>query len=206
MDTLSWTITSKNRREQVREFIRRSWFLFVIMGILSHFSYAGNYTDVRVLNLQEILYDSTYSIVGVLFGIVILLLVNTIITRRDRSYSLDNTRVKISLGKKTERFRWEDFDCFYNYSTRNYNPNDSNDVLPSEKTKTAFVNIRNDIEGDIFYLKKRTKYFRFFNKVFIVLLTKPENSKSVEGMLLKKLRKEKMKNTSDLGLVRYKFK
>ena len=63
------------------------------------------------------------------------------------------------------------------------------------------------IQGEIFYLKTEPKSFlsRFY-KTFVVVYSGPDSSKIVEEFLNEYLPQKRMKPTTDMGLVFYKFK
>lgn len=147
-------------------------------------------------------------IVTVLF---LFFLINKNFPYADRSYSLDNSGINITKGKRNKKYSWNEFEYYYLYSDRNRVTakvvRKENESYIGQSYRDTIYNAEKNITGDIFYLKKKRK--NFISKVykkFVVIYGEPENSTAISKSISRYLPRKTMTSTSDLGLVFYEFK
>jgi len=202
-EVLTWKITPLEKREQIKKSILKAWLALVGLVIFSLFYYLSGFFSWA---FREGIKPAFFRVVCVAIGVVafvgLFFLLNKFIVYRLRTYRLDDSGIAISKGKKKKYFSWEEFECFYSYRYyRNY-PN-----YPGESTRKQLLEAGQRIEGQIFYLKKKSSgLFSKLCKIFVVVYSKPDNSKAVSKFLNKHLPNRKMTSSTDLGLVFYQFK
>jgi hypothetical protein len=196
-DELNWKITPAEKREQIQKGV------FVIGPLIIGFVFFAltSKSGMRSISFKEI----TYSVLGAIVSFTLLLLINKIFPYKERIYSLSNNGLIISKGKKTKQYLWSDFECFYPYSERyGFKPNSYQPDI--EEKREEIFEAERGIEGEIFYLKKKSKnIFSKLYKVFVVVYSEINNQKAVNRFLSNQLSKKTVKTATDLGLVFYEF-
>ena len=138
-------------------------------------------------------------------------LINKIFPYAERSYSMDNSGINITKGKRNKKYPWNEFECYYSYSERSRATakvvRKENENYIGQSYRNTIYNEEKNLVGDIFYLKKRRKNFisKMYKK-FVVVYGEAENSPTISKTLAHYLPRKKMTGTSDLGLVFYEFK
>lgn len=198
-EVLTWEITPSEKRRQVRNFILKTWLIFVVLAILSF----TNFFDWTLREgIKPVLFTVIHAAIGVVVSIWLFFLLNEFIPYKSRAYRLDDSGIVISKGKKKKYFSWNEFECFYPYRAYQNYPN-----YLEESMRGQLLEAEKQIEGQIFYLKKKpTSFFSKLYKIFVVVYSKPNNSKEVSKFLAKHLPSRKMTPITDLGLVFYQFK
>ena len=217
-EVLTWTITPSERRKQVKEFISRAWLILIVLAVSFLFYYRRNlssrilYEEINPITL------GLYTAIGIIALTCLVLLLNKIVPYKLRTYRLDSSGITISKGKKKKYFSWKEFECFYLYQVSRVSSNHPRKLYQSysnypeeymseESMRTQLLETEQQIEGQIFYLKKKSSgFFSKFYKVFVVVYSKPNNSKAVARFLSNHLPSRKMTLSTDLGLVFYQFK
>ena len=205
-EVLVWEITPSEERKQVRKFILSMWTVLVGLVVFSLFYYVSDFLSWTLREgFKPALNRVLYVVIGVTVCIWLFFLLTKFIPYKLRTYHLDNTGVTISKDKKKKYFSWNEFECFYPYrSYRNFTKKQYN---PRESKREEFLKAGEQIEGQIFYLKKKsTNLFSKFYKNFVVVYSESNNSKSVLKFLDRHLSQRKMISSTDLGLVFYQFK
>ncbi|MBI2053900.1 MAG: hypothetical protein HYT36_01010 [Candidatus Staskawiczbacteria bacterium] len=198
MPSLNWEISASERKKQVRQGIFIAGPL-IISFVLAYFLSYGRHSDFQTI-------ITGISGIIVIFGVA--LLVNEIIPRKNRVYSLNDNGLMIAKGKKTKHYFWNDFEYYYNYSAR-YGKSSSRSFGRSSLAdkRNAIIETGKDIEGGMFYLKKKPKnVFSKLYKKFVVIYSIVNNTGEVSGFLSRHLERRKMNSRSDLGMVFYEFK
>lgn len=195
--SVQWEITAEESKKKINAglFIVGPLIIISFIGLMT--SWHGN----DRVDMNSIVYAS----IGMTITFILAFLVNVFIRYKDRRYLLDDHGVTINNGGKQQFYAWEEFDSYYNYSERSKKNIVGNTQLRQYDANSA-VKI-NKIEGDIFYLKQKTKnpLLKMF-KFFVVVYGTIDNSHDVDIILARFLAKREMKNCTDLGLVFYKYK
>ncbi len=194
---LAWEITSSEKKEQIKRGV------FVIGSMLTVFIFFSllSRRNMENISFKEIIYGT----LGVVGSFLLLLLINKIFPYRGKKYSLNDDGITISKGKTVKRYLWNDFECFYPYPEgRGFKPNLRPRNLKLEESRKEIFKAGEGIEGEIFYLKKKSKsIFSKLYKIFVVVYSEIDNQKSVNRFLTNHLSREPMKDTTDLGMVFY---
>ena len=199
---INWEITPLEKRKRTKRFILVTWLSFIGLLISSLFYFGSDFTSWALRGgIKFALNRVFYIVIGAIGSILFFFLLNFILPYKKRTYFLDNEKLVISKGKKKKYFLWNEFDCFY---LHRFYRGSSNKQDPTAK---KILKAKQTIEGQIFYLRKKsTNFFARFYKVLVVIYSEPDNAKSVLNLLARHLPKKTMKSTSDLGLVFYQFK
>jgi hypothetical protein len=202
-EVLTWEITPSEKREQIKNFISKTWLVLVGLVIFSLFYYVSDFFSWALREgIKPALLRVIYVAIGVVVFIGLFFLLNKFIPYRLRTYRLDNAGIAISKGKKKKYFSWNEFECFYPYRFYQSYPN-----YPGESMRGQLLEAGQQIEGQIFYLKKKSiGFFSELCRIFVVVYSEPDNSKAVSKFLSKYLPSRKMTSSTDLGLVFYQFK
>jgi len=202
-EILTWEITPSEKRKQVRKFILNVWPVLVGFVIFSLFYYVSGFLSWMLhQGIKPALSMVLYVAIGVTVCIWLFFILTKFLPYKLRTYHLDNTGITISKGRKKKYFPWNQFECFYTYRVYQSYPN-----YPGESMREQILKTGQQIEGQVFYLKKKSKGFLSrFCKIFVVIYSKPDNSKDVLKFLSKHLPQRKMTWSTDLGLVFYQFK
>jgi len=143
-------------------------------------------------------------------GIILLaLIINKLFPYQKRVYYFDHQRITISKGHKTKSYLWSDFECFYQYASQRgqqkSSRNSSKFILKEDIERISEV--AEKIQGHSFYLRrKKVSFLSKLYKIFVVIYSKPDNSKAVKKNLSKHLPQMAMESNTDLGLVFYQFR
>lgn len=197
---LSWEITSTEKRKQIQKFILIVGPILVLLFFagMTYFPQSITYKIVSG-GLPDFLNTVFYSVLGIIGSLILFFILNRFLIYRDRTFYFDDNGITISKGKKKKTFLWDEFECFYPY--RQGYRKENNQLVDYALDASL------QIQGQIFYLqKKQDNIFTKFYKAFVVIYSRPENSKSVSDFLSQHLIRKEMSATTDLGLVFYKFK
>ncbi len=202
-EILSWEITPLEKRQQVQEFISKTWLIWICFIVVSlSFSYAGLFSWTIHKDIKYALINLLYIIIGIAVCIWLFFIINKFIPYKLRTYYLDGSGITISKGKKKKYFSWDEFEYFYPYHSYK-----GCQIIPKNSKREQLLEVDQQIEGQIFYLKKKpTNLLSKFYKTFVVIYSEPDNSKRVLQFLNKHLPQKKITLSSDLGLVFYQFK
>jgi hypothetical protein len=202
-EILTWKITPSEKRERIKNFISKTWLILVGLVIFSLFYYVSDFFSwVLHEGIKPAFLRVIYVAIGVVVFIALFFLLNKIVPYRLRAYRLDDTGIVISKGKKKKYFPWNKFECFYPYRSYQSYPN-----YPGESMRGQLLEAGQQIEGQIFYLKKKSiGFFSQLCRIFVVVYSEPDNSRAVSKFLSKHLPSKKMTSSTDLGLVFYQFK
>ena len=200
---MTWKITPIEKRKRVRKFILKTWLILIILVIFSLFYYRSDFFSWMLHEGFKSTFNKIlYTTIGVVVCICLFFLLNKFFPYRLRTYYLDDMGVVISKSRKKKHFFWNQFECFYPY--RSYQSDSS---YPKKSTKKQLLETEQQFEGQIFYLKKKSAGFlSVFYKIFIVIHSRPDNSKNVSKFLNRHLPQKKMTSNTDLGLIFYGFK
>jgi hypothetical protein len=198
MEQLNWQITTKEKRKQVKKAI------LVAGPLIVGFAFFVLVASGRKINFVEII----YALSGIIILFFIFFLVNKFLPYPERTYLLADDKLVVSKGNKVKNYSWSEFECFYPYSERYglkfYKDQRSAEI---EEKRGEIILVGKNIEGEIFYLKKKPKnIFTKLYKVFVVIYSEIDNQKAVNRFLSNQLSKKPMKDTTDLGMVFYEFK
>ena len=202
-EVLTWEITPSEKREQIKKFISKTWLVLVGLVIFSLFYYVSDFFSWMLREgIKPALLRVVYVAIGVTVFIWLFFLLNKFIPYKPRTYRLDDAGIAISKGKKKKYFPWSEFECFYPYRSYQSYPN-----YAGESTRGQLLEAGQQIEGQIFYLKKKSiGFFSKLCRIFVVAYSEPNNSKAVSKFLSRRLPSRKMTSSTDLGLVFYQFK
>jgi len=202
-ESLAWEITPSEKREQIRKIISRIWLLIIGFIIASYLYFVSSFTsDLLRYGIKY----SLFMIVGMAIGMTIFLwlffFLGKYIPYSSRTYSLDSAGITISKNRKKKYYSWNEFESFYVYLTVPKKVNQS----PQDELREQLIQAEQDIEGQIYYLKKKPLgYFHIFYKSFVVIYSKPANSVAVTKFLNTRLQQSQRKVSDELGLISYEF-
>lgn len=210
---LSWSITKKEKKEQIQKVLITVAIPLIILGIMAAtIGYPGLFTDKLLSKgIAYILYDVFFMIVVIAAAVFLFFLVNKIFPYAERSYFMDDSGINITKGKKNKKYSWDEFECYYPYSERSWVSakvvRKENENYIGQSYRDTIHNEEKNLIGDIFYLKKKGKNFisKIYKK-FVVVYGEAENSSTISRFLAHNLPRKTMTNTSDLGMVFYEFK
>jgi hypothetical protein len=202
-EVLTWEIIPSEKRGQIKNFISKTWLVLIGLVIFSLFYYVSDFFSWALREgIKPALLRVVYVAIGVVAFIALFFLLNKFIPYRLRTYRLDDAGIAISKGKKKKYFSWKEFECFYPYRSYQSYPS-----YPGESMRGQLFEAGQQIEGQIFYLKKKSiGFFSKLCRIFVVVYSEPDNSKAVSKFLSKHLPSRKMTSSTDLGLVFYQFK
>jgi hypothetical protein len=224
-EVLTWEITPNEQRERRQKtlilYLRLFWIFILGVIVLSFSLVKGEPYYIASVAGTIILIAFFW-----LIGLIASLFFNRFFPYQKRKYYLDNQGITIFHGSKKRHYPWRDFECFYIYTfQRSGSKRDFKNIVfetynrdKEEEIKETTYKLLNitgktlgktteEIEGKIFYLKKRKSgLLSKFYKTFIIVYSEPENSKDVEEFLSRHLPFKKMGAFTDAGLVFYKFK
>lgn len=202
-EVLTWEITPSEKRAQIRKFISKTWLVLVGLVVFSLFYYVSDFFSWMLREgIKLALFRVVYVAIGVAVFIGLFFLLNKFIPYKLRAYRLDDLGIIISKGKRKKYFSWNEFECFYPYRSYQNYPN-----YPGKSMRGQLLEAGQQIEGQIFYLKKKsTGFFSKLCRIFVVVYSESNNSKAVSKFLSKHLPSRKMTSSTDLGLIFYQFK
>jgi hypothetical protein len=202
-EVLTWEIIPSEKRGQIKNFISKTWLVLIGLVIFSLFYYVSDFFSWALREgIKPALLRVVYVAIGVVAFIALFFLLNKFIPYRLRTYRLDDAGIAISKGKKKKYFSWKEFECFYPYRSYQSYPS-----YPGESMRGQLFEAGQQIEGQIFYLKKKSiGFFSKLCRIFVVVYSEPDNSKAASKFLSKHLPSRKMTSSTDLGLVFYQFK
>lgn len=174
LDNIIWEIEPEESRMRNEKMIRVA--VFGLLGLLGYVliemfleaSASSSFSGFLYFFLRSFLFVSLF----VLVPAFIVYLINKNIKHSRRSYLLDLNGVEIIIDGMKEKYSWDDFISFYDYSKHS--------LLLYFRINEAKVN------GGIFYLRKKTG---FFNR-FVIVHSEPDSSRHVYGFLLDHLKEE----------------
>ncbi|MCX6764287.1 MAG: hypothetical protein NTU58_01110 [Candidatus Nealsonbacteria bacterium] len=199
---IEWEITPSEKRERLQQFISKTWWIILSFIIFSFFSFYSGFWSTKIQHgTNAALKELLFIVIAVAVGILLIYFFNKINPYQLRTFRLDNAGVQISKGKKKKSYSWNEFECFYVYTTyRGYTPNKETDLGKIFKAEEQIM-------GDIFYLKKKqTTFLSKLYKTFIVIYSEPNNLGDIFSFLKDKLPQKIMTATTDFGLIFYEFK
>jgi len=129
---------------------------------------------------------------------------------KSRKFQITETGITISKGAKQKTYDWNDFEGFITHSLIvNRNTRVARD-LRTRVTVNDIITTNDqltEISGQTFYLKKRSRTFwDKFVKTFVVVHGEPDNSRTVEQVLVAYLPHKPLDNSTEAGMVKYEFK
>lgn len=162
-EVLTWEITPSEKREQVKNFISKTWLVLVGLVVFSLFYYvSGFFSWMLFEEIKPVIFRVVYVAIGVAIFVGLFFILNKFILYRLRTYRLDNTGITISKGKKKKCFSWNEFEYFYAYRSYQSYPNQSHQSYLDhfrESMRGQLLETGQQIEGQIFYFKKKSTGF-----------------------------------------------
>lgn len=174
MIDISWTITANDERRVIWSKFFSVFITLVIGAIFLH--------ALIVIIFIVILY----------FGIKIIFVLG------DKTYRISDDGFVIEHVRKTKQYRWNEFDTFavYDKQQKNNSPNRDEESAPLVGEHTLA-----NVSSEIYLHMRRSRWG--IGKTFVVLETNTDNLSQIDALLLLKLQRIKMTNTSELGLIWY---
>ena len=204
---LKWEISRAERRGQIQKAV-------IIIGPILLLLVISTVANTLIKNHGCSLKKIAAVVFFTILGFLVLLIINRFFPHKTRSYILNNNGLTVSKGKKTKKYLWGDFECFYpyymNYSSL-YKPDESSsfDIYRSDAAgeRRKMFEADKNIEGSIFYLKKKPEnIFSRLYKSFVVIYSEVDNSNAVSDFLGSRLSQKIMSAKTELGLILYEFK
>lgn len=206
--SLSWEITSEEKRERTQKLLSVIAIPFVLMsamGIL--FADTSSFSELLSTDaLGSLLREVAFVVLIAIGAVLFLFVINKFWPYANRKYQIDAKGVTIWKGKRQKYFLWSELENYFIYKSLS-SSRSTRDRL-NEPTKKQVNLAAKNIEGEVFYLSKKPRniLLRIFYKTFAVIYTEPDNSQNVNNFISRHLPQRKMRSFDSLGLKSHYFK